>query len=176
MSPTGQPADPAAVETERRQWDDGSSTRDRVYETAIQLYEPATAAEVAQLSDCSEGAARDHLRWFADRGIIEEIEGRPKRYERNQAYFDWRRADELRHRHSDEEFQEILRELDEQERALRDKYEVAHPNEIDAIEAADFGDIHEVWEDIGDWRTIRRRVRLIERARKDRESLADVPG
>lgn len=175
MTPTDCPDDSTTVKTERQQWNEGKSTRDRVYETAIQLYEPATTEEVAQRSDCSEGAARDHLQWFANRGIVEVIEGRPKRYVRNQAYFDWKHTDELRRRHTDDELQELLEELDEQERAFREKYGVAHPTEIDATEVANFGNIHEVWEDIGDWKTVRRRVRLIERARKDRESLADLP-
>lgn len=174
--PPGRPNDRDAMKAERREWDEGKSTRDRVYETAIQLYEPTTVEEVARRSDCSEGAARDHLEWFANRGIVEVIDGRPKRYVRNQAYFDWKRADELRRHHTDAELQELLEELDAQERAFRDTYGVAHPNEVEATDVADYGDLHEVWEDMGDWKTIRRRMRLIERARKDRELLADALG
>lgn len=173
---TGHPNDGTRTEGVRREGNAGKSTRDRVYETAIQLYEPTTAEDVARRSNCSTGAARNHLEWFVDRGIVDVFDGRPKRYVRNQAYFDWKRADELRRDHTDAEFQKMLEELDAQEREFRDRYGVEHPTEIDATAFADFGELHAVWEDIGDWKTIRRRVRLLERARKEREQLADATG
>lgn len=114
MTDAGLPDDPTTIAAERERWDEDQSVRDRVYETVIQLYEPATADEVAERARCSEGAAREHLEWFAERGIVTVVEGRPKRYRRNQTYFDWK--------------------------------------------------------------TVRRELRLLERARKDRETVADAPG
>jgi predicted transcriptional regulator len=170
------PEDPAAVEEERERWDEGLSVRDRVYETVVQLYEPATAAEVAERARCSEGAAREHLTWFAERGIVESVEGRPKRYVRNQAYFDWKRANDLRREYTDAELGTRLEELTERERAYRERYGVRTPGEIDVTEEADYDALHEVWSDVSDWKTLRREMRLVERARKDREALADAPG
>jgi hypothetical protein len=170
------PEDPATAEEERDRWDEGLSVRDRVYETVVQLYEPATAAEVADRARCSEGAAREHLTWFADRGIVEAVEGRPKRYRRNQAYFDWKRANDLRREYTDAELGTRLEELTERERSYRERYGVHTPDEVDVTEAADYDALHDVWTDVSDWKTLRREMRLVERARKDREALADAPG
>jgi sugar-specific transcriptional regulator TrmB len=170
------PEDPATAEEERDRWDEGLSVRDRVYETVVQLYEPATAAEVADRARCSEGAAREHLTWFTERGIVEAVEGRPKRYVRNQAYFDWKRANDLRREYTDAELGTRLEELTEQERAYRERYGVESPHEIDVTEAADYDALHDVWTAVSDWKTLRREMRLVERARKDREALADAPG
>ena len=170
------PEDSTAVEEERECWDEGRSVRDRVYETVVQLYEPATAAEVADRARCSEGAAREHLTWFAERGIVEAVEGRPKRYVRNQAYFDWKRANDLRQEYTDAELGDRLEKLTEQERVYRERYGVQNPGEVDVTEAADYDALHEVWADVSDWKTLRREMRLVDRARKDREALADAPG
>lgn len=174
MSNPGHPDDPDAVEKERQRWERGSSTRDRVYETAIQLYESATVDEVASRAHCSEGAAREHLEWLSARGIVEPIDGRPKRYRRNHAYFEWVRANELRREHTDAELETKLSALVEEEQAYREQYDVADPGQIDALTEADFDSLETVWKDIGDWKTIRRELRIIERARKDRDMLGDA--
>lgn len=170
MPDAGYPENTDAVDEERQQWDRNTSTRDRVYETAIQLYEPATAEAVADRARCSEGAAREHLEWFAARGIVEPLQGRPKRYQRNHAYFEWARANELRREHTDDELERKLETLVDAERAYREQYGVDHPRQVDALEEADYDSMETVWQDIGDWRTVRRDLRIIDRARKDRDA------
>lgn len=170
MPDAGYPDDSDAVSAERDRWVDETSTRERVYETAVQLYEPATADTIAERARCSEGAAREHLEWFSARGIVESIEGRPKRYRRNDAYFEWARANELRRECTDAELEARLEELVEDERAYRDRYGVDAPQQVDALEAADYDSIESVWEDVGEWKTIRREIRILERARKDRDT------
>ncbi|GAA0253367.1 DUF7342 family protein [Haladaptatus pallidirubidus] len=172
MSNPGHPDDTDAIEKERQRWDQGSSTRDRVYDTAIQLYEPATVDDVASRAHCSEGAAREHLEWLSARGIVEPIDGRPKQYQRNHAYFEWVRANELRREHTDAELETKLSALVAEEQAYREQYGVADPGQIDALAEADYDSLETVWEDIGDWKTIRRELRIIERARKDRNTLS----
>ncbi|MFB9809721.1 hypothetical protein ACFFQF_33765 [Haladaptatus pallidirubidus] len=133
MSNPGHPDDTDAIEKERQRWDQGSSTRDRVYDTAIQLYEPATVDDVASRAHCSEGAAREHLEWLSARGIVEPIDGRPKQYQRNHAYFEWVRANELRREHTDAELETKLSALVAEEQAYREQYGVADPGQIDAL-------------------------------------------
>lgn len=171
MPDVGYPNDANAVEEERERWDRDRSTRDRVYETVIQLSDPATAEAVAERARCSEGAAREHLEWFEERGIVEPLEGRPKRYRRNDAYFEWSRANELRREHSDAELEQLLGTLVEEERTYRERYDVDGPDQIDALEEGGYDDLERVWEDIGEWKSIRRYIRVIERARKDREAV-----
>ena len=173
MPNPGYPDDRNAVKKERERWDRDTPTRDRIYETAIQLYKPATADEVASRAHCSEGAAREHLEWLSARGIVEPIDGRPKRYQRNHAYFEWARANELRREHTDAELETKLTALVKEEQAYREEYGVADPGQIDALAEADYDSLETVWEDIGNWKTIRRDLRVIERARKDRDALSD---
>jgi hypothetical protein len=176
MSDAGLPEDPDAVDEERQRWDTDQSVRDRVYETAIQLYEAATAEEVAERARCSAGAAREHLTWFAERGIVEIVDGRPKQYKRNQAYFDWKRANDLRRENTDAELGAHFEELAEREQVYRDRYDVDSPQEVDITEEVNYDAFHDAWADVSDWKTLRREMRLIERARKDRETLAQAPG
>lgn len=170
MADPGMTDDMDAVRTERQQWDEGKSTRDRVYETAIQLYEPLSVEDIAERAACSPGAARDHLSWFADRGIVEVIDGRPKRYKRNHSYFDWKQMDEFRQTYTRAELQDVLEELVSEEETYREKYGETVPRDVDALEQTDHTGIHEVWEDITHWKTVHRRIRLIERARQEREN------
>lgn len=169
MTEDGHPDDANAVEKQREQWERDLSTRDRVYETAVQLYEPATAEEIAQRARCSTGAARDHLEWLLARGIVEATAGRPKRYRRNESYFEWARANELRRTKTDVELENELAELVDRERQFRDRYGVDAPERIDALERADYDSIESVWEDVSEWKSIRQDIRAVERARKDRE-------
>ena len=118
-----------------------------------------------------KGAAREHLEWLSARGIVEPIDGRPKQYQRNHAYFEWVRANELRREHTDAELETKLSGLVAEEQAYREQYGVADPGQIDALAEADYDSLETVWEDIGDWKTIRRDLRIIERARKDRDTL-----
>lgn len=174
MTDAGYPDDEEAISEERDRWIRETPTRERVYETAVQLYEPATAETVADRAHCSEGAAREHLEWFSARGIVEPIEGRPKRYRRNDAYFEWARANELRRECTDAELEVRLEELVEDERAYREKYGVDSPEQVDGLEAADYDSIEAVWEDVGEWKTVRREIRILERARKDRDAFGDA--
>lgn len=176
MSDRGLPENVDSVDTERQRWDTDQTVRDRVYETAIQLYESATVEEVAERAHCSDGAAREHLTWFAERGIVEVVDGRPKQYKRNQAYFDWKRANDLRREHTDTELGARLEELAEREQAYRERYEATSPQAVDLTEDVTYDAFHDAWADLSDWKTLRREMRLIERARKDREALAEASG
>lgn len=169
-----EPGVPDAIQKERQRWDEGRSTRDRVYETAIQLYEPTSAEDVADRAACSPGAARDHLNWFVERGIVEMIDGRPKRYKRNQSYFDWKQMDEFRRMYTREGLQDVLEELVAKAETYREKYGETAPQEVDAFEQTGHAEVHEVWEDVTHWKTVRRRIRLIEQARKEREYLSEA--
>lgn len=168
MTDDGLPSDPDGVTEKRRGWDEGKTTRDRVHDVAIQLYDAVSAADVADRADCSTDAARQHLEWFADVGIVTREAGRPVTYRRNESYFDWKRADELRRTHDDGELLERLEALTEQEREFRTRYDAAHPDDVDALDAADHAEVHEVWLDLNEWQRVRREIRLVERARKER--------
>ena len=89
----------------------GDDVEQRVYGTILRTREPATASVIAERVDCDPKTARKYLRWFADLGIVTRHDGYPTTYERNDAYFEWRRINHLAAEHSVDELQECLREL-----------------------------------------------------------------
>ncbi|PSP76197.1 transcriptional regulator [Halobacteriales archaeon QS_1_68_20] len=154
------------------EWEDvlaGQSTRDRVYGVAVQLYEPTRVRAVAERADVSKETARDYLRWFADVGMVDQVAESPDTFVRNESYFRWRRVQKLREL-SPEERRERVEHLTEREREFRETYDADGPDAVDAVEHADYADVEAVWDDLDEWRTVRRRLRELDRARRDRDS------
>ena len=151
----------------------GQSTRDRVYAVALQLYEPTRVAEVAERADVSKETARDYCKWFAELGLIEQTERSPDAFARNEAYFRWRRIQRLQARSVDG-LAEELRQLVDSERIYRDRYDADAPGEVDALDHVDYDDVESVWMDLQEWRTIQRRIRELEEARRNRDGTPEV--
>jgi hypothetical protein len=61
-----------------------------------------------------------------------------------------------------------LADLTEREREFRDRYDADGPAEVDALEVADYDGIEDVWLDLSEWETVRRRIRRIETVRQNR--------
>ncbi len=148
---------------------DARSSRDRVYETAIQLTAPTSVRLVAERADCAKETARRHLDWLAEIGILTKVTTDPATYTRNEAYFAWKRVHDLRTRHSDEELRTKLTGLTSELGAFQDRYEATHPEDVDALEHVDdVGDVEAVWMELSEWESIRRRIRELDRARRSR--------
>lgn len=140
---------------------------ERVYRVALQLYEPARIAEIADRADCAPDTARRHLRRLADIGVLDVVSEDPVTYRRNESYFEWRkqnRLDEL----STEELQQRLEELTARERQFRETYDTDGPDAVDALAHADYDDLEAVWMDLSEWKTVRRRIERLETVRKRR--------
>jgi len=151
-------------------WDEATddlSVRDRVYDAAIQLYEPARVATVADRADCAKETARDYLRWLADVGVVVRVEDDPERFERNDAYFEWKRVFELTQR-STADLKAELRELSERESAFRERFDADAPGAVDAVAHADYEDLETVWDELDEWRAIRERMDRLDEARRRR--------
>ena len=140
-------------------------TKQRVYGTILHARDPLTAAEIADRADCSEDAARSHLSFYTDLGIVIRHEGRPVRYERNDDYFEWRRVNELAREHSVDELQACVSELTDQIETYRDEYGADSPADVDVLEF-DADDVDDVYVDLSDWATAVEDRRLHERARR----------
>lgn len=148
----------------------------RIYGTILRTREPASAADIAERVDCDPKTARKYLSWFTDLGVVVEHDGRPTTYERNDAYFDWRRVNELASTHSLPELQRRVSELTDEIAAYRDEYDADSPGEIDVLEY-DASRIDAVYEDLSEWATARRERRLYERARQQvADSSAETHG
>ncbi|ERJ06690.1 transcriptional regulator protein [Halorhabdus tiamatea SARL4B] len=142
-----------------------ADTKQRVYGAVLHAREPMTAAEISERADCSEDAARAHLSFYADLGIVIRHEGRPMRYERNDDYFEWRRVNELAREHTVDELQARVSELTDQLESYRDEYNVDSPADVDVL-AFDADNVDDVYVDLSDWATVVEERRLHERARR----------
>lgn len=157
-----------SVGDEWRQQREQESTRDRLYRVALQLSEPTRVRAVAERADVSKETARDYLQWFAELGVVEQTNTSPDEFTRNEQYFEWRRIQRLQSQ-PEETLRAQLEDLTAQERAYRDRFGVENPSDVDALEHADYTDVEDVWQAVQEWRTVRRRIRELERARQYRE-------
>ena len=151
----------------------GDDVEQRVYGTVLQTREPTTASTIAEQSDCDPKTARKYLGWFSDLGIVTHHDGHPATYERNDAYFEWRRINELAAEHSVEDLQQRVQELTTRIGEYEDTYNTATPASVDAIAASEESDdqtIDDVYSDLGDWATARDERKRYERARQQRAS------
>lgn len=143
----------------------------RIYGTILQTREPTTASAIAEQVGCDPKTARKYLEWFDDLGIVTRHDGHPATYERNDAYFEWRRIDQLAAEHSVEELQNRVRELTGRIADYEDAYDAAEPGAVDAVavaEASDERTIDDVYGDLADWATVREERERYERARQQR--------
>ncbi|MFC7047186.1 helix-turn-helix domain-containing protein [Halobacteriaceae archaeon GCM10025711] len=143
----------------------------QIYGAVLQTRDPATASAIAERVGCDPKTARKYLRWFTDLGIVTRHEGRPATYERNDAYFEWRRINRLAADHSLEELQQRVSDLTEKITSYEETYEATTPAAVDALAAADASDdrsIDSVYGDLADWATARQEREHYERARQQR--------
>jgi len=125
-----------------------------------------TAQEFADRAKCSETAARNALEQLTEMGVAERRDGRPAHYRRNNSYFQWKRVESLAREHSSDELQERLDDLIAEDEAFQDEYGVP---DSDAVSTADLpvddhDAVHDRWEDLSEWRTVRRDIKLLRRA------------
>jgi predicted transcriptional regulator len=149
----------------------GDDVEQRIYGTVLQTREPTTASAIATQVDCDPKTSRKYLEWFADLGIVTRHEGQPVTYERNDAYFEWRRVDQLAAEHSVEELQRRVQELTARITDYEETYDAPTPAAVDAVTVAETSDertIDEVYSDLGDWATAREDRDRYERARQQR--------
>lgn len=144
----------------------GPRTRDAFFDAVLGLESPATASEIADRAGHGVDAAREYLEWFERMGIVTQVTDSPATYERNQSYLNWRRVQTLRENHTTDELVGFLQTETERAETLADELDVESPDEISLSGyAADTGQsIEDVWETVSEWKTARRKIRLLERA------------
>ena len=146
-------------------WQNDRTTFQRVYDILMGTQSFLTAQEFADLAECSETAARNVLEQLSEMQIAERQDGRPVRYRRNESYVRWKRAESLAREHSPRELRERIDDLITEDEAFQEQYAVPHP---DAVTTADqpvdaHEDVSDRWEDLGEWRTARRDIRILRR-------------
>jgi predicted ArsR family transcriptional regulator len=140
----------------REEWRRSKATRDRIRSVAAGLREPATAGTIADRAECSTNAARKHLDALADLGVVQRSEGaNGSRYARNDAYFRWRRANELATANSVDSLLEALAALEARDGAFRDRFDAAIPEDVEIPADGTHSDIEARLDALSEWKTIR---------------------
>jgi len=151
----------------------GDDVEQRIYGTILQTRDPTVASMIADRAECDPKTARKYLSWFADLGIVTRHDGRPATYERNDAYFEWRRVNQLATNHSLEDLQQHVQELTTRITSYEDAYDATSPAAVDAVAVSEASDdpsssIDKVYGDLADWMTARQERERYERARRRR--------
>ena len=148
-------------------WQDDRTTFQRVYDVLVGSQSFLTAQEFADRAACSETAARDTLEQLAEMGVAERRDGRPARYRRNDSYFQWKRVESLAREYGPDELRDRLDDLIAEDEAFQDEYGVPDPDAVSTaadLPVDDHDAVHERWEDLSGWRTVRRDIKLLRRA------------
>jgi len=156
-------------------WTDDRTTFQRVYDVILGTPTYLTAPEIAERSDCSETGARKALEQLAEMGIAERRDGRPASYRRNDAYLTWKRVESLAREHEPEELRERVHRLIEEDEAFQERFGVPDPDAVATGDVAvdDQEALEGHWDALGEWRTVRRDVRVLRRAVQRAETRRD---
>ncbi|GAB3041534.1 DUF7342 family protein [Natronobiforma cellulositropha] len=153
-------------EDPRKRWTGDQTTFQRVYDVLVGTADAVSARQFAEWAECSENGARGALEQLVEMGIAQRTDSRPAGYRRNPSYVRWKRVETLVREHDESELRARLEDLLETDRALQERYGVPGPDAVtvpdDPTEGHD--ELHERWEDLTEWRTIRRDVPLLKRA------------
>lgn len=144
---------------------DERSTKERVYEVATTLTEPTPVADVADRTECSKGGARTNLEWLTELGVLERVADDPAMYRRNEAYFDFRRVYHLTRDHDAGELEDLIEEYDAREADLASEFDAETPAAVDVLTTVAFDELDDAYDRLSEWRTVRRRLRELRRAR-----------
>jgi len=77
---------------------------------------------------------------------------------RNEAYFRWRRANELAERHTIEELLDAVADLDTQAEQFQQQFGAATPVDVDLSEEATHAELEEQFEKLSRWATTREAI------------------
>lgn len=157
------------------QWADNRTTFQRVYDILAGTTDPASAQSFSEWADCSENGARQALDQLTEMGIATRTGSRPARYRRNPSYFRWKRIENLAGEHSVSDLRTRLAELIETDEGFQTQYGVPTPDAVDspADPTEDHETVQERWENLSEWRTVRRDITLVKRAVDRAESPTD---
>lgn len=170
----------AALTDEREEWVNTQDTRERIRAVVTGLQTPATATTIADRAQCSTNAARKHLDALVDLGIVQQRdEPSGTRYVRNEAYFRWRRANELATTHTIETLLEKLAELETRAEQFQQRFDAATPADVHLPEDVSHDELESRLETLSEWETARvavdRHKEALRIARREDDRLTAEP-
>jgi len=156
----------------------GGSIRERLLDVVIGLRTPTKVSTIADRADCDTETARDYLEWFDEMGMVQRHDGRPVRYERNDAYFQWRRIDRIREEYSEQEIVDALDDTLTQIEDYRAQFDATHPDDVSLVDATQEQNLSTdaAWEALSEWETLEQRAALLDEARRNNPVAGSKPG
>jgi hypothetical protein len=154
----------------------GGPIRERLLDIVTGLRSPTKVSTIADLAECDTETARDYLAWFDEMGLVHRQDGRPVRYERNDAYFQWRRIDRIRKDYSEQELVEALSDTIDQIDDYRERFDADDPADVSLVEASRDMATEDAWAALSEWKTLERRAALLDAARRDHPATGSTPG
>ncbi len=154
------------VESPDTRFKDGP-IRERLLDVITGLRTPTKISNIANLADCGTETARDYLAWSDQMGMVHRQDGRPVRYERNDAYFQWRRIDCIQDKYSNREIVDRLADTLDEIETYSAQFDADDPNDISLIDASQHMSTEDAWEALSEWKTLEQRAALLDAARRD---------
>jgi predicted transcriptional regulator len=141
---------------------DDRTVFERVYDVVTTTTTPTTVSTIADRADCSDTGARRVLTQLVELGIATEQGTRPVEYRRNDSYFEWKRIEALAADHSEPALRERFERLQQEDEQYQSAFGVPTPEAVTAQTGPD--DPETRWEEVRNWQTVRRDIRLVRRA------------
>lgn len=163
------------------QWRAERTTFQRVYDVITGITDYTTATALSERADCSADGARSALSQLVEMGIAEQRGNRPTEYRRNESYFRWKRVETVARDYSVAELREQIDTLLEKDQAWSDRFDAPDPDSISPalFEDIEHETIHERWEGLTRWRSVRRDLKILQhaihRAEQDTEGHTGAP-
>ncbi|QKY20689.1 hypothetical protein B4589_009975 [Halolamina sp. CBA1230] len=156
----------ALPEDARQQWEAERTTFQRVYDVVTGTAEYTTATEIADRAACSTTGARDALSQLVEMRIAEQRGDRPTEYRRNDSYLRWKRIERLAEDHTAAALREELDALVEEDESLQERFDAPDPDAVSpaVFDDADHEGVHDRWDALSRWRTVREDLGVIQRA------------
>jgi len=168
-------SDEPTREDARARWRAERTTFQRVYDVVTGLSDFVTAKEVGTRADCSTDGARTALAQLVEMEIAERCGERPVEYRRNESYLRWKRIESLARDHSPAELREERDALLAEDQSLQKRFDAPGPDAVSpsVFEPDDHETVHERWDALSRWRSVRSDLELVQRAIHRAESNSD---
>jgi hypothetical protein len=148
------------LKEEEMAWKQTHDTRQRLKHVLTGIRDPTPVSQIAERAQCSAKTARKHLEELVDERLVLKIDDpQGNRYCRNDEYFAWRRAHQLSVEHTEAALLDQLDELETHEQTYHDQFDATTPTDVEfPPEGATHDEIHEMWEALTTWETLRRDI------------------
>lgn len=111
-----------------------ASAEERVYAVVLQIREPTPVSELTERADCDRATARKYLDWFAELSIVTKYNTQqPVTYERNEAYFEWRRINEIAQEYTIDELRDRVGTIRDRILTYQETYNATTPSTVNAL-------------------------------------------